>query len=93
MKVHELASEIGSTVLQLERALKRHTKKSPLALWREMRLQHLRWRLLNTTRSIAEIAFECGFSDSSHFSRWFKKKYGAPPRRYRQMRASEVRQG
>ena len=93
MKIGELASEIGSTVLQLERAFKRQTKKSPSAVWRNMRLQHSRWRLLNTTRSVAEIAFECGFSDSSHFSRWFKREFGEPPQRYRRMRATEVKQG
>ena len=92
-RIEDLANEIGSTVLQLERAFKRHTKKLPLALWRDMRLQHARWRLLNTSRSVAEIAFECGFADSSHFSRWFKKEFGVPPQRYRQMRATEVRQG
>ena len=93
MRIEVLADEIGSTVLQLERAFKRHTRKLPLALWRDMRLQHSRWRLLNTSRSVAEIAFECGFSDSSHFSRWFKKEFGVPPQKYRQMRATEVRQG
>ena len=93
MRIEDLANDIGSTVLQLERAFKRHTKKLPLALWRDMRLQHARWRLLNTSRSVAEIAFECGFADSSHFSRWFKKEFGMPPQRYRQMRATEVRQG
>ena len=92
MRIEDLANELGSTVLQLERAFKRHTKKPPLALWRGMRLQHARWRLLNTSRSVAEIAFECGFADSSHFSRWFKKEFGAPPQRYREMRAGEAAQ-
>ena len=93
MRIEDLAHEIGSTVIQLERAFKRHTKKLPLALWRDLRLQHARWRLLNTSRSVAEIAFECGFSDSSHLSRWFNKEYGLPTRRYRRMRTTEVRQG
>ena len=93
MRVEELAQTIGSTVRQLERSFSRHAKKLPLALWRDMRLQHSRWRLLNTTRSVTEIAFECGFSDASHFSRWFKKEFGEPPQSYRRSRASEVRQG
>ena len=93
MRIEDLAESIGSTVQQLERSFRRHAKKLPLALWRDMRLQHSRWRLLNTTRSVTEIAFECGFSDSSHFSRWFKKEFGEPPQRYRRSRTSEVRQG
>ena len=93
MRIEDLANEIGSTVLQLERAFKRHTNTLPLALWRNIRLEHSRWRLLNTSRSIAEIAFECGFSDSSHFSRWIKKKFGVPPQRYREIRLKELKQG
>ncbi|MEM7173249.1 MAG: GlxA family transcriptional regulator [Pseudomonadota bacterium] len=93
MRIEDLAQNIGSTVRQLERSFQRHARKLPLALWRDMRLQHSRWRLLNTTRSVTEIAFECGFADASHFSRWFKKEFGEPPQTYRQNRASEVRQG
>ena len=93
MKIEELAGNIGSTILQLERAFRRHTKKAPSAIWRDMKLQHARWRLLNTSRSVTEIAFECGFADSSHFSRLFRKEFGQPPQRYRESRRSEVRQG
>jgi AraC-like DNA-binding protein len=31
------------------------------------------------TRTIASIAFECGFGDVSYFNRTFKRFYGAPP--------------
>ena len=93
MNVEEVAGKIGSTILQLERAFKRHTRKTPSAIWREVKLQHARSRLLNTSRSVTEIAFECGFADSSHFSRLFRKKFGEPPQRYRESRRSEVRQG
>ena len=93
MRIGELADEMGTTVVQLERAFKKHTKKTPLVVWRDMRLQQARWCLLNSTRTVSEIAYECGFSDNSHLSRWFKREYGMPPQQYRQMRAAEVRQG
>lgn len=35
-------------------------------------------------RSITDIAFEWGFTDSAHFSRAFKKAFGQSPRDYRQ---------
>lgn len=91
--IQELARNIGTTVLQLERAFRRHAGKTPSTVWRGMKLQHARWRLLNTSGSLAEIAFECGFADSSHLSRLFRKEYGQPPGRYREFRRSAVRQG
>jgi AraC-like DNA-binding protein len=50
------------------------------------RLQAAR-RLLSSTafsdRSITEIAFECGFTSSAHFSTEFRKRFGESPRNFR----------
>ncbi len=87
----QLAQKLGSTVRQLNRVFLQHAKASPQEVWRDMRLQHARWRLLNSKRTITQIAFECGFADSSHFSRWFKTKYGETPRSYREQRLARQR--
>lgn len=42
-------------------------------------------RLCNTTKSVADIAAELGFSEASAFQRAFKKWAGASPGEYRQM--------
>jgi AraC family L-rhamnose operon regulatory protein RhaS len=34
--------------------------------------------------SITEIAFECGFTSSAHFSTEFRKRFGRSPRSFRQ---------
>ena len=81
-----LAKMLGSTVRQLNRVFLQHANASPQEIWREMRLQHARWRLVNSRRTITQIAHECGFSDSSHFSRWFKKRFAETPRKYREKR-------
>ena len=39
--------------------------------------------LMNTDMTVAEIAYHCGFSDSSFFIRSFKKYQGVTPRQYR----------
>lgn len=82
----KLAEMLGSTVRQLNRVFLQHAQATPQEVWRDMRLQHARWRLLNSKRTITQIAHECGFSDSSHFSRWFKTKFGETPRSYRTQR-------
>ncbi len=93
MEIGTLARSIGVTPKQLSRAFVKHANKTPLSLWREMRLQHARWRLLNTSRSVTEIAYECGFADSSHFSRWFVQEFGEPPQKYRIARVAPIRPG
>ena len=37
---------------------------------------------------IAEIAWNCGFSEPSHFTRRFRERFGSPPSAYRQNTAS-----
>ncbi len=40
--------------------------------------------LLYTDKSTKEIAFELGFSEAAHFSRFFKKQTGQPPSAFRE---------
>lgn len=47
------------------------------------RLKHAASLLQNTALSITEAALECGFEDTSHFSKSFKGKFGMPPSSYR----------
>jgi acetamidase/formamidase/AraC-like DNA-binding protein len=54
---------------------------------RERRLQRAWAELSNPAEahhSISEIAYRCGFSDSAHFSRAFRHRFGLPPREFRQ---------
>jgi len=87
----KLAQMIGSTVRQLNRVFLMHAKATPQEVWRDMRLHHGRWRLINSKRTVTQIAYECGFADSSHFSRWFKTKFGETPRDYREHRLARQR--
>lgn len=91
--IEKLANIIGSTLRQLNRSFIRHAKHPPQAVWRGMRLLHAQWRLMNTNRTITQIAYECGFTDSSHFSRWFKREFNEAPQSYRKARHVDVRQG
>lgn len=34
-------------------------------------------------RSVGDIAFDCGFADTAHFARAFKRQYGCTPREWR----------
>jgi AraC-like DNA-binding protein len=50
----------------------------------EVRLGHASRMLIDTTKTIAEIAYSCGFNNISNFNRIFKKKKGCTPKELRE---------
>ncbi|MFT5657123.1 MAG: transcriptional regulator GlxA family with amidase domain [Gammaproteobacteria bacterium] len=84
--IAKLARIIGISVRELNRAFIQHAGEPPSAVWRNIRLAHAHWLLINSSRTVTEIAFECGFADSPHFSRWFKKTYDETPNDFRSRR-------
>lgn len=87
--VKNIARRLRISVSQLNRAFRVQTKLSAAQVWRSMRLQHARWRVFNSGIPITRIAHECGFADSSHFIRWFRRVYGETPQEARKSRVAE----
>jgi len=50
----------------------------------EIRLGHASRLLIDTTQSVAEVAYNCGFNNISNFNRIFKKKKKQTPKVFRQ---------
>lgn len=86
LKIHTLANRLNTSERELNRAFKQHAGEPPTAIWRKMRLSHGHWLLLNTTKTVTRIAFECGFSDNAHFCRWFRRTYDETPIEFRKLR-------
>jgi AraC family transcriptional regulator len=51
---------------------------------RQIRLENARQNLIQTNKTLTEIAYRNGFSDQSHFTRLFKSEFGITPNQYRQ---------
>lgn len=68
---------------QLERRFRRDVGLSPAEYRQRLRIDRARWLLKNTDLDVIEISMECGFQDSTHFSRLIKKALGATPRQLR----------
>ena len=81
----EIATVVDISVRHLHRLFA--VKGCTVADWiRHRRLDRCRLDLSNfhlRNRSITDIAFLWGFSDSAHFSRCFRKEFGESPRAYR----------
>ncbi|MCZ6655843.1 MAG: helix-turn-helix domain-containing protein [Gammaproteobacteria bacterium] len=83
--IAEVAHRVGTTERQLTRLFRRHLRIPPGRYWRDMRLRSAHWMVVNTDRSVTQIAYECGFTDSSHLIRWFKRKFGSSPTKLRRL--------
>ncbi len=77
--VEMLCKEIGVSERQLQRKLKTITNKSPNKLICSVRLHRAKELILSQQKTIAEIAFQAGFSNPSYFSKCFKKEFAVSP--------------
>ncbi len=57
--------------------------RSPIDHLMLVRVQKAAERLKHTNRTITDIAFDCGFSDSNYLTRCFRKTIGLTPGQYR----------
>ena len=53
-----------------------------------LRITHSEKLLLETKKSITEIAFECGFENSNYFGDAFRGKNGISPTEYRKVKGN-----
>ena len=83
----EVAEAAAVSQRHLERVFFEVCGLSPMAYLLELRLRHASLLLRGTSKTVAEIAGECGFEDPSYFARVFKRKYGAPPNQCRNAKA------
>ena len=65
------------------RMFKQHLGESFSVRLRKIRLAKAEEALKNTTASVSEIAYQCGFASLSTFSKVFKAKFGRNPTTYR----------
>ncbi len=85
-RIAALAQQLNTSSRELNRIFWKYAGKPPSDVWRDMRLAHGHWLLVNSSRSVTQIALECGFADGPHFARWFKRTYDETPIQFRTRR-------
>ncbi|MDF7825931.1 DNA-binding transcriptional regulator [Pontiellaceae bacterium B12227] len=83
VKVDEVASASGMYRRGLERRFKEHSSRTILQACREARVEYLEKILKESKLSLEEIADQCGFTQTSHLTRFYISIRGESPSSYR----------
>jgi len=83
LTTEELAEQVGLSVTQLDRRMRRVFRLSTKKFVMKYRLDLAQQLLVSSEKSLSEIALECGFSDQSAFTRHFGAAANQTPLAYR----------
>ena len=83
----EFSRQVCMSRSQLHRRLKCITGYTSSGIIRMYRLEYAKGLIEKRFGNMAQIAFECGFSNPSYFAECFKREYGLLPSEYSKQRA------
>ncbi len=83
LSLNALAEVAQMSPSQFMRAFKATVGQSPHSWLLKRRLDRAKILLARTKQSIAQVAFDCGFSSQSHMTTVFSKHLGTTPKKYR----------
>ncbi|MBQ6202868.1 MAG: helix-turn-helix domain-containing protein [Prevotella sp.] len=84
LRLKQLADIAGMSPSAFSRFFKLHTGRNLSEYIIDIRLGYAARLLVDTSRSISEISFDCGFNNLSNFNRIFKRKKGCSPSEFRE---------
>jgi len=79
LSMNEIAALVGISRRQLERLFKRYVGEIPGKYYMDLRLQHARSLIVQTTLPIWQVALACGFVNAPYFSRCYREQFGYSP--------------
>ncbi|MEW2921449.1 AraC family transcriptional regulator [Muricauda sp. ANG21] len=79
ISLEELAILNNQSLSTFKREFKKIYNASPATYLRDKKLEKSKELLISTDLRTTDIAYECGFSNVSHFSKTFKNKHGVSP--------------
>ena len=79
LSVAQIAGIVGVSPRKLERSFNDRLGRSPLKVYRDLRLYRAHRLLAQTAMPLSEVSVACGFSNVTLMKRWFHEKYGQQP--------------
>jgi AraC family transcriptional activator of pobA len=86
--VADYAAQLGISAPHLNSICRKLRQQSALSIIHQRLLLEAKRSLRYTGRTIAEIAYQLGFSEPSHFTRFFKNKMEKSPKEFREQNSS-----
>ncbi len=83
IKLSEIATAVGMSQYYFIRLFKQSMGMTPYNYVIAERLERAKQMLQRQDMSLGEISNRCGFSDQSHLTRYFKRKFGITPQAMR----------
>ena len=83
IRLSQLADLAGMSASSFSRFFKLHTGRNLSEYIIDQRLGYASRLLVDSSKSIAEIAYGCGFNNLSNFNRIFRKRKGCSPSEFR----------
>lgn len=85
LKLSDLAELVGMSSVAFSRFFRQRTGRTLSEYIIDIRLGYAARMLVDSTKNISEICYECGFNNLSNFNRTFKEKRNYTPRDFRAM--------
>ena len=86
LSTDDISFHIKMSRRQLERLFKKHLNTVPSRYYLQLRMREAREQLLNTSNSIADIGYGCGFSSGAHFSTAYRSLFHITPSEERRLK-------
>lgn len=90
LTANQLASELGIHPQQMRRLIRQATGMSSSEYIIDKKITHAKELLLNQDLlTVAKVGYLCGFSEPTHFTRFFKHTVGMTPSQFRNQNKKE----
>ncbi len=84
ISLNDIAKTVNMAEVSFSRFIKKRTGKTFIDSLNDIRLGHSTRLLIDTTFTISEVSFKCGYNNLSYFNRVFKKKHNCTPKEFRE---------
>jgi AraC-like DNA-binding protein len=84
ISLEDVSKIAGMTEVSFSRFIKKRTGRTFIDSLNDIRLGYASRLLIDSSQTVAEIAYKCGFNNISYFNRLFKKTKNITPKEFRE---------